>query len=86
MTTSSNTLTVKVSSKTQDGREVWEGTVFFPELKATKLVRKSDKSTTFGNRQSVVNAARQLATKYGFSEVSIEAPKAKKATAASTAE
>lgn len=74
-------LPVKLSTKTQDGLEVWEGTVYFAELRPAKLVRKSDKSTTFATRQAVLNAARSVAKTYGFDGVAVENPKARKTTA-----
>ena len=75
-----STLSLKVTSrKSTSGQEQWEGTVSVPGLKPTKLVRKSDYSTSFGTRSAVVSSAKTLAKKLGFSGVAEQAPLAKKA-------
>lgn len=81
-----STLPVRVSAKQKNGQETWEGTVTVPGLQSTKLVRKSDNSTSFGTRAAVLNSARLVATKLGFAGVEVQeqrkaaktAPKSKK--------
>lgn len=80
-------LKVKISSRSQkssDGTSstpVYEGTVSVPGLRPTKLVRKSDGSTTFSNRSAVTTAAKTLSRSLGFSDVDFgeEASQTKKA-------
>ena len=65
----SNTLSVKVSGRVENGSSWWEGTVSIAGLKPTKLSRKSDGSTRFTSRSALVGAARNLAKSLGFSDV-----------------
>lgn len=62
----SSSLQVKVTSRTREGSEEWQGTVTIPGLRPTKLVRKSDGSLVFASRSSVLTSARSLAKKFGF--------------------
>jgi hypothetical protein len=67
----SNTLSVKVASRSSNGEEWYEGTVSIAGLKPTKLARKSDGSTRFPTRSAVGGAARNLAKALGFSDVDL---------------
>lgn len=64
-----STLLLKISSRTVNEQEVWEGTVNLCGVRPTKLVRKSDGSTTFGARSAVLVAARQVAKRFGYEGV-----------------
>lgn len=79
----SNPLQVKVTSRksSDDASEFWEGTVTLEGVKPTKLSRKSDSSTKFTSRSSVVGAARRFAERYGYSDIDLgeSAAPAKKA-------
>lgn len=65
----SNALSVKVSSRKNDGQEFWEGSVTLDGVKATKLARKSDGSTRFTSKSAVQGAAKRFADRYGYSDV-----------------
>lgn len=70
-----NNLTVKITSKTKNGQEAWEGVVNVAGLMPTKLVRKSDNTTYFGTRAAVLSAAKSVAKKFGYSGVEIAVAK-----------
>ena len=71
-------LSVKVTSRkvtnaeTFETAEVLEGTVTIPGLKASKLVKKSDNTTTFTSRSSLTSAAKNLAKNLGYEGVEFE--------------
>ncbi len=64
-------LQVKVTKRTVDGQERYEGTVSIPRLKPTKLVR-SDGSTLFQSRSALTNAIKTVSESLGFTEVSLD--------------
>lgn len=80
-----SSLEVKVTSKTVGGSEFWEGTINVPGLRPTKLVRRSDNSTTFATRSALMGSARNFAKGLGYTDVveTSRATAAKKTTAAS---
>lgn len=61
-------LNVKIVSKTDDSAEYWEGTVSVPGLKPTK-VTKSDGTTRFNSRSTLLSAVRNRAKSLGFEGV-----------------
>lgn len=64
-------LQVRVNARNTGGNQTWEGTVSIPGLKPTKLVRRSDNSTSFATRSAVVNASRTLVRSLNFSDVEV---------------
>lgn len=64
---SNGTLTVKVTSRTQEGSQAWEGTVTLAGVRPSKLTRKSDGSTHFSTRAAVVQAANNFANSHNYS-------------------
>jgi hypothetical protein len=63
-----NQMPIKVSSKSFDGTNVYEGTVNIPGIKPTKLVRKADGTTRFVSRSAVLTSARSLAKRLGYTD------------------
>lgn len=83
----SRNLEIKIVSRSTNGVESFEGTVSIPGTKPTKLVRSTDGQTTYANRSSLLNSARNLAKKLGFEgieEASKKAAPAKQAAKRST--
>lgn len=87
---SKNNLVVKVSRKTKDGVESWEGTVSLPGVAPTKLTKSKGSESKFNTRSALTTAAQKLAARYGFGDVEFEGatdakkkpqPKKKKAPA-----
>lgn len=66
-----NLLQVRVNARNTGSTQTWEGTVSIPGLKPTKLVRRSDNSTSFAAKSAVVNASRTLARSLNFSDVDV---------------
>ncbi len=84
---SNNTLSVKVSSRTNDqGATFFEGTVSIQGLKPTKLVKKSDGASQFPTKSALTGAARNLAKSLGFSDVEMSDGSAKTAKSTKTAQ
>jgi hypothetical protein len=83
---SNNTLSVKVSSRTNDqGETSFEGTVSIQGLKPTKLVKKSDGASQFPTKSALSGAARNLAKSLGFSDVEMSDNSSKSAKSAKSA-
>lgn len=74
-------LNVKLSSRSQDGQEMWEGTAYLPGLKPSKIVNNSNDSTFFESRNAVATAARHRAKKLGFENADFEGSTAIKVAA-----
>jgi hypothetical protein len=69
---SKNNLMVKISKRTKDGVESWEGTVTLPGVLPTKLTKSKTEESKFSTRSTLISAAQRLATRYGFIEVQFE--------------
>lgn len=72
-------LNVKVSKVQRNGEERWTGTIGFPGIRSTKLVRQSDDSAEFSTRSAVISAAKNLAKKLNVSLV-LDEPTVRTAT------
>ena len=70
-----SSLTLKVSERTKSGSTFFEGTVTIPGAKPTKLVKKSDQTTQFSTRSSLLATARNFAKRLGFGGVDTDTPK-----------
>jgi len=70
--TKTNDLLVKVSKRTKDGVESWEGTATLPGFAPTKLTKLKTNDSRFRTRSSLTDAARRIANRYGFTEVKFE--------------
>lgn len=81
----SNTLSVRVTSRTNDTGAYYEGTVSIVGLKPTKLARRSDGSTQFPTKSAVSGAARNLAKSLGFTDVDVSDATTKAVTPATAA-
>lgn len=68
----SKNLTVKITKRTANGAESWEGTVSLPGVAPTKLVKAKTNESKFSTRSALTGAAQRLAERYGFSEVKFE--------------
>lgn len=66
-----NDLLVKVSKRTTNGVESWEGTANLPGLTPAK-VTKANSESKFSTRSTLEKAAQKLAIRYGFDEVKFE--------------
>jgi hypothetical protein len=73
----SKNLEVRISSRSDNGTQIWEGTVTLPGTRPTKLVRRSTNTTQFASRSALLTSARSFAKNVGYSTVS--EPVAKKA-------
>ena len=67
-----NDLLVKVSKRTANGVESWEGTANLPGLTPAKVTKSKTNESKFSTRSALTSAAQKLATRYGFSEVKFE--------------
>lgn len=74
-----STLNVRVSSTTKNGEQYWQGTVNFPGIRSTKLVKSSDGTSQFATRSAVNSAARSLAKKLNLEVVFDEPQTTRKA-------
>tara|TARA_Y100000034_G_C6887359_1_gene407589 strand:- start:1850 stop:2107 length:258 start_codon:yes stop_codon:yes gene_type:complete len=74
-----SSLQLKITSKTTEGKESFQGTVTIPGLKPTKLARKSDGCSCFSSSSAVRTSARSLAKSLGFDGVDVAAPTKKAA-------
>ncbi len=68
----SNNLRVKITKRTTDGVESWEGTASLPGVKPTKLTKAKSNESKFSTRSALTSAAQRLADRYGFSDVEFE--------------
>ncbi len=63
-------LRCKVSEKTSNGSSIgFEGTMYIDGLRPTKIARKSDGSTMYAKRASVVAAAKSIAQQWSDSDL-----------------
>lgn len=67
-----NDLLVKISKRTKDGVESWEGTATLPGLAPAKVTKLKTNESKFGTRSDLTAAAKRLANRYGFGEVRFE--------------
>lgn len=67
-----NDLLVKVSKRTTNGVESWEGTANLPGLTPAKVTKSKTDDSKFSTRSTLERAAQKLAVRYGFSEVKFE--------------
>lgn len=67
-----NDLLVKISKRTTNGVETWEGTANLPGVAPTKLTKARTNESRFSTRSALTSAAQKLAVRYGFSEVKFE--------------
>lgn len=76
-------LQVRVTSRTKDGQETFQGTATIPGLKPTKIVKKKDGCSEFSTVSAVRTSARSIAKTLGFEGVELDVPvkKAAKRTA-----
>lgn len=72
----SNTLTVRLSNRKTPEGEYYEATIEICNLRPTKLVRPTDKTTRFPTRSSVLGAVRNFAKAQYYTSVNIIEPKA----------
>lgn len=71
-------LHVKVSKRTSNGAESWEGTVSLPGLLPTKVAKTNTTDSKFTTRSALTSAAQRLAARYGFDDVEFEGGEQKK--------
>jgi len=67
----SNTLSVRVTSRTTTEGERYEGTIYIKDCRPTKLVRRVDNTTQFPTRSAVLTVARNVAKAHGYSDVNV---------------
>lgn len=68
----SKNLLVKITKRTSQGVESWEGTANLPGVQPTKLTKANGSESKFSSRTALTNAAERLASRYGFEEVKFE--------------
>jgi hypothetical protein len=68
----SKNLIVKITKRTADGVEAWEGTASLPGVRPSKIVKSKSDESKFSTRSALTSAAQRLATRYGFSDVRFE--------------
>ncbi len=79
-----SSLQVRLTSRKQEGKEVWEATAYVPGFKPTKITRTGEDSTAFDSRTAVATAARGRAKRLGFDGVEFEGKSVKAAAKVST--
>lgn len=78
-------LEVKLSVRTDDGKETWTATATLPGFKPTKVVSKGTNSANFSTRAAALAVARNNAKTLGFEGVNVSnADALKKAAKVST--
>jgi hypothetical protein len=66
---SKKNLEVRISQRSVQGSPIWEGTVSISGTRPTKLVRRSNNTTSFATRSAVLTSARTLAKTLGYAGV-----------------
>src|SRR3954470_22562515 len=62
-------LVCKITKKTVEGSDLWEGQVSLQGAKPTKLTKSKTGETTFGSKSSLSASARAFAERLGFDSV-----------------
>jgi len=76
---SNKNLEVRISSRTTNDVQTWEGTITLPGLRSAKLVQRSTGNTTFASRSALLTSARSFARSIGYSSASEPVAVVKKA-------
>jgi hypothetical protein len=70
----SNTLNVRITTRSSPTGDVYEGTVNIADVRPTKLVRRADGTTLFPTRSAVCGTARNVAKRLGYTDVAFTDP------------
>lgn len=70
----SNTLNVRITTRSSPTGDVYEGTVSIADVRPTKLVRRADGTTLFPTRSALCGTARNVAKRLGYTDVAFTDP------------
>lgn len=70
----SNTLNVRITTRSSPNGDVYEGTVNITDVRPTKLVRRADGTTLFPTRSALCGTARNVAKRLGYTDVAFIDP------------